>query len=78
MGWRPLGSRWINRIERATGLSIVWANGHGGYDFVFTTADHRHGVINKVTLAWEYVEKCPQFTSCSRLFPEGVAKGPLS
>lgn len=43
MGFRPLGPRWLRRIALTTGLEIVHANGNGGYVFVFTTADHRHG-----------------------------------
>lgn len=43
MGLRPLGPRWVRRIERVTGLGLHRAVGAGGYVMWFTTVDHRHG-----------------------------------
>jgi hypothetical protein len=71
MGLRPLGPRWLRRIERITGLTVVHGSGGGGYDLNFTTDDHRHGQINATTKEWFVSEGCPGYTSCQQLFPNG-------
>lgn len=70
MGYRPLGQRWIRRIARVTGHDIVWAVGRGSYTHVFTTADHRHGVIEATPpYDWAFLDECPHLASCRELFP---------
>lgn len=71
MSAQRLSERSRRRIERATGLTIVRAWAHGGYEMDFVTPEHRHGVWDKKTGAWRYLaeqEVC-HYTSCSELFP---------
>lgn len=70
MGLQPLGEKWLRRVSRETGLNVVYGSSYGGYVHNFTTADHRHGVIDIRTMQWELLEQCPRFASCQKLFEE--------
>jgi hypothetical protein len=77
MGLRPLGPRWIRRLERITGLQVVHASGNGGYAFLFTTDDHQHGWYDMKTGEWDIdPEARHHFSSCRVLFPQAIDSPP--
>jgi hypothetical protein len=74
MSAQRLSDKSRRRIERSTGLTIVRAWAHGGYtmDFVVATTDgHRHGVWDKRTGHWRYLDESEvvHYNTCDELFP---------
>lgn len=64
MGVNVLGPRKTRAVARFTGLEIVhavvWSHHDSGRDAHFTTADHRHGVLDRKTGTWEVSDPQPQ------------------
>lgn len=52
MGLRPLGDAWKRRISAITGMDVIHASGSGGSEFLFTTADHKHGRFSRHHWYW--------------------------
>lgn len=82
MGLNVLGARKVRRIAEVTGEPIVWAvvksHEDSGRQVYLTTADHRHGMLDRLTGDWyidaEHISpyadgdtSCRQ-TSCPLLF----------
>lgn len=54
MSAQRLSPKNVTKIAQHTGLDVLMAWAHGGYDFEFVTADHRHGLFNKVSKEWRF------------------------
>lgn len=52
MGIQRLSPRTRRRIQRWTGLGIVYGYANGGYTYWFITDDHRHGWLDLKTRDW--------------------------
>lgn len=70
MGAQRLSEKSTRRIERSTGLSIWRAFSNDNTLRVFITNDHQHGVWNRLTEEWRFIEKPLHFTTCPERFPE--------
>jgi len=71
VGLQALGPRWLRRLSRAVGETVVHGSSAGGHVHNFTTESHRHGTYDPKTGSVEWSAACPGFWSCRRLFPEG-------
>lgn len=76
MGSQTLSRRSVRRIERATGLDIAFAVGHGGYIHAVVTVDHRHGWFDLKTGEWGMEPVRYHYTSCRLLFPDDFQRSP--
>lgn len=88
MGANVLGPRKTRAIARITELDIVhavvWSHNESGRSVHFTTSDHRHGVLDRLSGDW-CVDDEPQpsdpagwtcrQSSCHRLFGAGNPAG---
>lgn len=80
MGLQGLNGRNVRRIERVTGLRIVRGvvnNGHEWRTWHFTTADHRHGWVDRTTGEWSFDEQPVHTTLCDELFGQTSTLGTL-
>lgn len=64
MGTQRLGDKWLRRAERITGLTPILGWAHGGYTMEFTTAEHQHFVIDKISEEWNLYEPPCHYSSC--------------
>ncbi len=72
MSAQLLGEKARRRVERQVGEPVVRAWSHGSYTFDFVTAQHRHGVVNKVSGQVQWLPPLrvgAHYTSCRDLFP---------
>jgi len=56
MSAQRLGTKKIRKVAAATGLEIVMAWSHGGYNFSFVTSEHKHGWWNCKSGEWKFYE----------------------
>lgn len=80
MGANLLGARKTRALARTVGADIVhaavWSHHDSGRVAFFTTADHRHGHLDRLTGEWDIDDPQPadpgewdcRFSSCHRLF----------
>lgn len=80
MGANILGPRKTRKVAGITGLDVVhvvvWSHNDSGRSALFTTSDHRHGVLHRPTGEWEVEDPQPanpdawtcRQSSCHRLF----------
>lgn len=71
MGAQRLGPKKIRRLAEVTGLEVVRAWAHGGYEYNFVTADHTHYWFDLKTGEWEQLppdHPMPHYQSCRELF----------
>lgn len=68
MSAQQLSRRSIKRIATSTGLDIVMAWSHGGYEMAFVTADHRHGTWDKKTGGVQFATSPVHYSSCATHF----------
>lgn len=71
MGTQRLGEKWLRKAECITGLRPLFGCSHGGYTMNFTTADHTHFWIDKVSEEWEVFEPKHHYSTCRLLWPSG-------
>lgn len=82
MSAQRLNARKIRKIATATGLPVIRAWAHGGYEYDFVTAGHLHGWYSLKTREWgisaevrtHYNTCYPAFSSAGddAMFPDGV------
>jgi hypothetical protein len=77
MSAQRLGPRWLRRLSRVTGETVVIGWSHGGYTLGFATEHHRHGGYDQKTgeVVWDV--DCGRFpyASCSSEFwPEHLRR----
>ncbi len=69
-----LGSRKVRGVARVTGLPVVWASVYSHHESgrlaYFTTADHQHGELDRLTGDWCLEEQPSCRSSCRMLFAE--------